>query len=123
MGIRGSHVTAPMLWRSDVLAYVFLTRFTLGTKRWAVSLLGVIGAIAILLAVPAAVHWRVLLAWAWIGSPLSYAPWIPSTIRMRIGAPLAASELFGADGSDATLDAALARVQKEVQALVRAGVT
>jgi hypothetical protein len=43
-------------------------------------------------------------------------PWVPLTIRFRIGPPLASAALFAAD--DASLDAARDRVEAAVQALV-----
>ncbi len=120
LGIRGGHLTAPVLFRSRLLAIALIAPRLVGVKRWGVSLLGAV--VAILVARFAPVSWpiRAALVWLWLGSALVFVPWIPWTIRMRIGAPFAASELFpgGTDGSDLDLRAALARVQAAVQALV-----
>ncbi len=88
-----------------------------GAKRWGVSLLGAIGAALIVRFV--LVWWplRAVLVWLWLGSPLTFLPWVPWTLRMRIGAPIAASELFPRQG-DEDLRHTLTRVQAAVQALV-----
>lgn len=116
MGIRGGHFTAPILLRSKALATALVTPRLLGGKRWGLSLLGALGLAAI---ASAPWHWGVRLAvsHAWLGSPLSFAPWIPWTLRFRIGAALPAEELFPR-GDDTELPAALARVQSAVQRLV-----
>jgi hypothetical protein len=53
----------------------------------------------------------------WLQSPFIFLPVVPSTIRMRIGEPIAPEELFDG-GDDDALRRALARVQAEVQRLV-----
>lgn len=120
MGIRGGHFTAPVLLRSKTLATALVAPRVLGSKRWAISLLGVIGAVLIALIAPVSWPIKAGLVWLWLGSPLVFTPWIPWTLRMRIGAPIPASELFGggADSDDDELRAALDRVQSAVQALV-----
>jgi 1-acyl-sn-glycerol-3-phosphate acyltransferase len=119
MGIRGSHFTAPVLWRSRVLPYLLVIPWLAGVKRYPVSLLGVLGAAAILFGLSVAWPWRVLLAWALVASSLpAFVAWIPWTIRMRIGAPIPPDALFGAEPSEDELQPALRRVQSAVQELV-----
>jgi 1-acyl-sn-glycerol-3-phosphate acyltransferase len=113
MGISGSHYTAPMLWRSELLASLLIVPRMLGFKRWGISLLGALGAGALLqstLPVPA----RAALAWAWLCSPAAFFPIVPWTIRLRIGAPLEPGELFDCED----LGVALARVEDAVRTLV-----
>ncbi len=116
LGIRGSHLTAPILVRSRSLATLFVYPRLIGIKRWGVSLLGVLGALAVLAFGPVSWPLRVALAFLWLATPLSFLPWVPWTLRMRIGRPLTPSELF--DGSDDELVRAVQRVEREVQALV-----
>lgn len=93
-------------------------RFLIGSKRRGVSLLGAIGAVLIACHGPGSWPLRAALCWLWLGSPLTFFPWIPRTIRMRIGAPIAASELFPGEATDDELKRALPRVEAAVQALV-----
>jgi hypothetical protein len=82
------------------------------------SLLGVLGVGAILAFVPFAWPWRCALAWAWLASLLPpLVPWVPWTIRFKIGKPIAPEALF-ADESDGALRAALARVEAEIATLI-----
>jgi 1-acyl-sn-glycerol-3-phosphate acyltransferase len=121
LGIRGGHFTAPMLLRSRILAMLLGVRWTIGAKRWGVSLLGVIGATLLIRFVPTSWPIRAALVWLWLGSPLSFIPWVPWTLRMRIGAPIPVSQLFASAGNeenDEELGRALPRVQQAVQALV-----
>jgi 1-acyl-sn-glycerol-3-phosphate acyltransferase len=124
LGIRGSHCTAPVLVRVPLLATLLVMPRLLGTNRWGISLLAVIGAVVIGWFGPGSWAVRAAICFLWLGSPLTLLPWIPWTIRMRIGAPMAAGELFPGSGSgegegdDAELRRALPRVQAAVQALV-----
>lgn len=121
MGIRGSHFTAPILFRSTWLANLLVAPRLIGQKRWGLSLLGVIGAVLILMYAPATWPVRLLLTWLWLGSPFTFYPCVPWTIRMRIGAPISAADLFdgvGRDAPDDELRRALARVEGLVQGLV-----
>jgi 1-acyl-sn-glycerol-3-phosphate acyltransferase len=114
VGIRGSHYTAPILWRSDrVLSWLLVLPRLLGVRRYALTLSG-------LIAFGPVLSWwlTAVLAWLWLVLPLNQLPYVPWTIRVEIGAPIRADELFP-DESAATLDAAYERVQGEVQALVR----
>ncbi len=115
MGIRGSHWTAPMLLRSRALAWLLLVPRLVGFKRWGVSLLGLLGASALLL-VPVAWPIRMGLVWLWLVSPATFMPIIPATVRIRIGKPIRPGSLFTA--SDEGLQLALASVQGAVQGLV-----
>lgn len=124
MGIRGSHFTLPVLWRSKLLPYLLVTPRLVGIKRWPLTLVGVVGAAVILALAPWAWPWKLLAVWGWLGfNPVLTVPWIPWPIRFRIGAPIAPEELFGEPGSpaspasEADLKVALDRVQGEVQAL------
>ncbi len=123
MGIRGSHFTVPILWRSRILPSVFVLPRLVGVKRWPLSLLAVLGGAAIVAFVPAALPWRIGAAWAWVASPLTLVPWVPWTIRMRVGEPIGPEQLFGEGGGDEELERALARVESAVQALVTAPAT
>lgn len=93
LGIRGSHWTAPILFRGPVLAWLFVLPRLGGLKRWGVSLLGVVGAI-VLLAAPLPLAARVALAWVWMGTPLSFAPVVPARLRFAFGPPLDPATLF-----------------------------
>jgi 1-acyl-sn-glycerol-3-phosphate acyltransferase len=121
LGISGSHYTAPILLRSRALATLLGVPRLIGLRRWAISVLGVAGVVAILALVPLGWPARAALAWLWLGSPLVFLPWVPWTIHMRIGAPIPATSLFadrsGNEGAGA-LQPALARVQAAVQAQV-----
>lgn len=113
MGITGSHLTAPMLWRARSLAWVLGVPRLFGIKRWGVSLLGVMG--VALIALSSWACWvKVLTAWLWLATPLMLLPWVPWTIRFRIGPalPLFDPQADPADARDA--------VQAAVQALVGA---
>ena len=118
MGIRGSHYTAPVLWRSRWLPKFFVTPWLIGLKRWPLTLLGVLVAAVIAVTVPMAWPWRVLLIYLWLGSPFIFLPWIPATIRMRIGTPIPAALLFEDADGEGALVGALARVEAAVQGLV-----
>lgn len=118
LGIRGAHLTVPILWRSrHVLPYLLVTPRLFGIKRWGVSALAALGAGVLLTR-----RWhpaiRALSTLAWLGSPLTFLPVVPMTIRMRIGAPIAPSELF--TDEDPELDRARDRVEGAVQSLVDA---
>ncbi|MEL6181944.1 MAG: 1-acyl-sn-glycerol-3-phosphate acyltransferase [Myxococcota bacterium] len=116
MGIHGSHYTVPMLWRSRALAWWLVVPRLVGLKRWGISLLGVVGAVVLLMVLPLPLWARVLLAWYWLSSPLALMPIVPWTIRFRIGPPLTPQALFQED--DETLSGALDQVQSTIQQLV-----
>ena len=110
MGIRGSHYTAPVLLRARWLAWFFVGPRLLGLKRWGVTALGLVGAVGIA-ALPLSWPAKAALIWLWLGSPLSFVPVVPWTVRFRVGEPLTV-------GDDEDLEVALARVQRAIQALV-----
>lgn len=120
MGIAGSHFTAPVLWRSrHVLPWLYVWPRIMGLKRAALSLLGLMGALAVLAWCPAeSPYLTAIAAWLWIGSPLATLPWIPWKISVRIGQPLLPADLFDEEGGG-SLDEAYHRVESTVQALVR----
>lgn len=112
LGIRNGAFTAPILYRAKWMATALvLPRWLFGVKRWAISLLAVFGC-AGLLWLPLPLWLRLLLCWAWLGSPLTFLPWVPWTLRFRIGAPLQLGEGELADE--------LAKVEAAVQAMVDA---
>lgn len=118
MGIEGSHFTAPILWRSKPLATLLVIPRLLRLKRWGVSLLAVLGAVAIGLT-PLPVWAKALAIFVWLSSPLTFTPIVPWTIRFRIGAPLEPEALFDPDAEpEQALEVALERVQGAVQRLV-----
>ncbi|MBW2526847.1 MAG: 1-acyl-sn-glycerol-3-phosphate acyltransferase [Deltaproteobacteria bacterium] len=121
LGIRGSHYSAPMLFRSRLLAWLTVVPVLLGLERFPMTLLGLAGAVAISLGVGSTWGWPLaaLLTWVWLASPFPMLPWIPSTIRMQIGEVIEHEDLF-AGSDDEALDQAYQRVEGEVQALVRA---
>lgn len=121
MGIAGSSLTAPVLWRSrHLLPWLFIWPQLMGVKRAALSLLGLMGALAVVAWCPAGNPYvTALAAWLWIASPLATLPWIPWKVSVRIGRPLTPDELFG-EGDGGSLDEAYRRVEFAVQRLVRA---
>jgi 1-acyl-sn-glycerol-3-phosphate acyltransferase len=127
LGIQGAHFTAPILMRSTTLANMLLLPRLFAGKRWALTVLGLGGAVAIALLAPWSWPVRAVLVWVWLGSPFVLSPWLPWTIHMRIGKPIAAEELFAVQslgtrqGHDEELPRALARVEGAVQSLVSPG--
>jgi len=117
MGIRGGHPPVPTLGRSTLLSWLIVLPRLLGLRTWPVTVLGVAGAAAIAL-LPSSLGWpaRLALAWLWLASPFPLFPWVPWSIRFRIGRPLAPEALF-AEGDD-RLDQAYRKVEQAVQALV-----
>lgn len=123
MGIAGSHWTAPILLRSKLLATLLVVPRLSGIKRWGISVLGLAGAIAIAALIPVSLPWTLVLVWIWLGSPLVFLPWVPSTITMRIGAPIPPEKLYPASTAESpeTLRAALEIVEASIQDLLRKG--
>jgi len=122
MAIRGAHFTAPILFRVPrAVSALFILPAVTGGWRWSVSLLAVLAVAAVIafggaLGVPL----QIALSWALLGSPLMMLPWIPATIRIRIGAPMEAPDLFRGGDDDGELAAAYDRVIGEMQSLVDA---
>ncbi len=112
MAIRGSHYTAPILFRARWLAYaLLLPRLLFGEKRWSVSLLGLLGALGLMLS-DLWLPLRIALTCVWLGSPLIFLPIVPASVRFRVGPPVALDAL----GED--VDAMGQRVEAEIQALL-----
>jgi 1-acyl-sn-glycerol-3-phosphate acyltransferase len=108
LAISGGAWTAPMLWRSTwLLPRMWVLPWLTGVKRWPLSLLGLVGAAGI--ACGLETPWRWALAAAWAASPLSLVPWIPASITMRVGEPIA---------PEPDARASAARVESELQRLV-----
>jgi 1-acyl-sn-glycerol-3-phosphate acyltransferase len=118
LGIRNGAYTAPIVVRGRWLSTLLVLPRLVGVKRWGISVLGLLGLIAIAALLPVAPAWRAVAAWIWLTSPLTFVPIIPATIRLRIGPALSPDDLFGADRSG-SLDDALARVERSVAELVR----
>ncbi len=118
MGIRGSHYTSPMLLRSRTLAWLLVIPRATGLKRWGVSLLGLIGAVLLLLA-PLSWLVKIVALFLWLASPFIFLPIVPWTIRFRVGPALSPEALFASDGDD--LAPAYERVQDAVQRQVVGG--
>ncbi len=119
LGIRGSHFTVPILWRSrHLLPWGLLLPRLLGVKRWPLTAVGLTG-LALLLLGPAA-SWslpaQLLAGAAWLTSPFVCLPIVPASIRFRIGPALTPEALFSADDPDLTR--ALEHVEAAVQRLV-----
>lgn len=114
MGVRGT--SAPMLFQSRLLASLFVWPRVSGLNTFALSVLGVIGAVLIALFVPLPWFLRVLLATCWVASPLALFPWLPVRVRIQVGEPIAPELLFGAreDSDDAALDRALRVVESAI---------
>ncbi len=119
MGIRGSHYTTPILLRSPIMAWITVIPRFMGIKQFSLTFLGVAGAILLAVFLAPVLNGWLLAAVIlfWLSSPFTYIPFVPWTIRMRIGECIESDDLF-ADDSDETLDAAYERVVAAVQALV-----
>jgi 1-acyl-sn-glycerol-3-phosphate acyltransferase len=118
LGIRGSHWTVPFMFgRSGWLSQVLVIPRLLGVKRWGFTAFGLLGAAA-LSQLPVHPLARIVIVWAWLGSPFIFLPVVPMTLRFRVGAPLSPDALFGTDGNRPLADA-LADVEAAIQRLVR----
>jgi len=118
IGIRGSHFTAPILFRSQILSRLLLFPLLTGVRRFPVTFLGVLGAAALVAMFPRT-GWlpAVGMAALWVALPVAQIPWIPWSVRIRVGAPIRGEELFP-DATDETLDRAYDRVRGAVEDLV-----
>lgn len=118
MGIRNGHWTAPVLLRSKLLTKFAVIPTLIGLKRWCISLLGVIGSIAIAF-VPLSLWARILLIWFWLSTPLMLAPFIPASLYFRIGKPIEVDELFNPNlNEEQSLQQAYDKVVGSIQELV-----
>lgn len=120
LGIRNGAWTAPIVFRSSALAWMLLAPRLMGVKRWGVSLLALIGAAAIGIWLPTDLWIRSVVIWLWLGSPLTFLPIVPASIRLRVGRPIEPTELFAGDDREQALRSALLRVERDVEVLVRA---
>lgn len=118
MGIRGSHFTAPVLFRSEILSRLLVLPHLSGVRRFPVTLLAVLGAAALVALAPRT-GWlpAVGMAALWMALPIAQIPWIPWSVRLRVGTPICDRELFP-DATDETLDRAHDRVRGAVEDLV-----
>lgn len=121
MGIYGSHFTAPMLWRSKLLAWLLLVPRAMGLKRFPVTLLGVLGVILILWLMGPTVGWgwAALTSALWCITPIAiFIPILPWRIRVCMGPAITPEQLFGDRDEDMPLDDAYVRVVSEIRRLV-----
>jgi 1-acyl-sn-glycerol-3-phosphate acyltransferase len=120
MGIRGSIYTAPMVLRSRLLSWILVIPRLLGVRVFPLSLLGVLGiALVWIFGAQLSLGWRIGLSWACAACPLSLLPWIPATIRLRLGDPIPNEVLFREGASDdEQLTEAYDRVVAAVQKLI-----
>jgi 1-acyl-sn-glycerol-3-phosphate acyltransferase len=121
LGIRGSHLTVPVLWRSRALPYLSVFWRLVAVKRLPVTLLWLAGAIAIVAWLPPA-HGYVetvagLLLWSICPLPYFF-PVVPATVSMQCGDAISPESLFASPADDADLDDSYERVRGAVQALV-----
>ncbi|MEC9391190.1 MAG: 1-acyl-sn-glycerol-3-phosphate acyltransferase [Myxococcota bacterium] len=113
MGITGSHYTAPIFWRSKLLATLLLIPKRLGFKRWCISLSGILGIVGILqLDWPLWAH--LVGSYVWLLSIFQFTPIIPATLRFEIGEILE----WGQELDGENLEETGLRVQAAVQARV-----
>jgi 1-acyl-sn-glycerol-3-phosphate acyltransferase len=118
LGIRGSHYTLPIVYRSGAwLPRLLVLPYLMGMrKRYPITLAGALGVAAMIAFGPIWTWWlTALLALLVLGTPISQLPWIPWTIRMRFGPPMSAEQVF----SDDDLARAVERVRAAVEAQVR----
>ncbi len=107
-----------MLWRSTlVLPWLMVLPKIFGIERFPFTLLGLLGLLAIFATVPGNLGWLAAsgLAWFWMVCFVPMAPFVPVTVRMRLGASISPEDLFGA-GDD--LGPAYTRVRGCIQELV-----
>ncbi len=118
MGISGSHNSCPILWRSTVvLPRLLILPWLFGIKRFPLSLTGAVGLVAIAAAAGPSLGWpaAIGLMWLWMASLLSFLPWVPTTIRYRVGAPIEPEQLFVDDDLERAHDLVRGRVQTLVE--------
>jgi 1-acyl-sn-glycerol-3-phosphate acyltransferase len=122
LGIRGSHVTVPILWRSRLLPWLLVLPRLLGVKRMPVAAAALAGAVVIAAVAGPSLGWGwgAALATAWFASPLPALVLVPSRVRMRAGPALAPEVLFGAREDEGPLDDTGRRVEEVVRRLVHA---
>ena len=119
MGITGSHYTAPIFWRSKLLATLLLIPNRLGFKRWCVSLSGILGIVGIL-----QLDWplwgQLMGSYVWLLSIFQFTPIIPATVRFQIGKMMYWGEELDAGDLEETGLRVQAAVQSHVDQMVKA---
>ncbi|HZV01843.1 MAG TPA: 1-acyl-sn-glycerol-3-phosphate acyltransferase [Planctomycetota bacterium] len=124
VGIRGTHYTLPILWRSRVLPWLGILPRAFGIKRLPVTITWLAGAAAIL-ALLAPTHGALVAVAAlaaWTACPLAFfIPVLPWRVRISFGERIEPGTLFGTRESTAPLDASYEVVRERVEALVRQG--
>jgi len=127
LGISGSHITVPILWRSKILPWLGVLPRLAGLKRIPVSLPLILSVVLTWIAASSVMGSAAAaaLAWVWLAFPVSaLVPMVPTSIRFRFGAPIEPEGLFGTqqpqagEADELMLAAARDRVQAAVQALV-----
>lgn len=124
VGIRGTSLATPVLWRSRLLPWLLVLPRLLGLKRLPVTVPGLLGAAALGAALGPADPLALGLAlWLWAWNPLALQlPCVPATVTVTAGAPLEPADLFpGGPDAEGDLGPAYARVEAALQALVSGG--
>lgn len=117
MGIQGSHLSVPILWRSNlVLPWLLILPKLFGLKRYPLTLMGLLGVVLALVAGFCWLGWgpALVLAWLWLVSPGPLMPIIPTSIRIRIGRPLSPGELFEKQDLEGAYGQVVSRIQELV---------
>lgn len=123
MGIRGSHYTTPIVYRSrGLLPRLLVLPYVLGVrKRFPITLAGVLGVAALIAFGPVWTWWlTAILGVLILSTPVSQLPWIPWTIRMRVGPVIPRADAFR-DGD--ALNGAYERIRSAVEEQVRQNVS
>ncbi len=114
LGIRGSHLTIPILWRSALLPRLFVLPRLAGLKRLPITIAWLVGTALFAWGLRDTPGWAALavVLWWWF-PPVYFLPLVPSRMSFHFGAPLEPTDLFAAGD-----EAAARRIEAEVQALV-----
>ena len=120
LGISGSHLTAPIIWRSSfILPKLLIIPALFGIKRFPLTLLGLVGAILIAyFGVDKFAWWTLGLIWLWFVSLIPFVPFVPAKIHFRFGEAISPEDLFSDE--DPGLQQAHDTVVRRVQELVLA---
>jgi 1-acyl-sn-glycerol-3-phosphate acyltransferase len=118
LGIRGSHFTAPIVYRSGkwlprLLGLPYLMGFR---KRFPLTLAGVLGVAALFAFGPIWTWWlTAILAVLVVSLPISQLPWLPWKIHMRFGPPIANADLFTSDDMAVAYERVRTAIETEVR--------
>ncbi len=120
LGIRGAHYTLPILWRSRLLAWLMVWPRLFGLKRVPITLTWLAGSVGLAAAFSSRGALAALEAVFVFGlfPQLYLFPIVPWTVRLAVGQPLEADDLFGPTGEERPLADSYARVVKAIQDLV-----